>query len=852
MPLEPISAVMESRAGMGETGESYLVGQNKLMRSNSFLDTEFHSVGNSFRNPSKGAVKTEPVALALEGKFGRGITKNYLGTDVLAAYAPVKIGDFTWAVISEISTDEAFSGISSLRWTLIVFALLGAIAIAFIALYLSQIMAKPILSLSRTIQQVERDGNFQLQLENQDRDEIGETSRAFNGLLKKLSSAISGTNQVLGQLGQGNYDGSVSGNYPGELNTLANGVNTAVDQIREANESQEKQAAIAKASAEEAANAAEEAKRQATQALIIKQALDVSATSVMISDADNNIVYLNESVKTLMHNVGPKLRRDLHNFDASSLNGINVAVFDKTPNQMQNMLRQLRGTHKTQLDISGLIFNLSATPIKGEHGKSLGAVLEWEDMTEKLAQEAEEKRIANENARIRQALDSSSTSAMIADENAKLIYVNKAADHMMAESESEFRREKPQFSAHNLIGQSLGDINSQLSQASQANKNELHVGSCTFAVTTNPIINTSGEHIGTVVEWVDRTAEVGIEAEINDIISSAAGGDFSKTIDLSNKEGFFETICDGLNKVLSTTNVALGDVMRIFSSLANGDLSQSISREYEGEFAKLKNDANTTVTKLRDVIENISHSSSSIATGASEISAGNNDLNRRTEMQATSLEETSSSMVQMTNIVRKSEESANYVNELANSSVSIARKGDASVQATAKAMSEISESSTKIANIIGVIDEIAFQTNLLALNAAVEAARAGEQGRGFAVVASEVRNLAQRSASAAREIKDLIQDSVSKVQDGSQLVEESGETLQAIVKEIEKVGATINDIVSSARAQTEGIEQVNKAIEEMDNMTQQNAALVEEASAAGENMASQARDMDQMIAFFRR
>ena len=331
-----------------------------------------------------------------------------------------------------------------------------------------------------------------------------------------------------------------------------------------------------------------------------------------------------------------------------------------------------------------------------------------------------------------------------------------------------------------------------------------------------------------------------------------ANGDFDKTLSLEDKEGFFHRLSEGLNALLKTTDVALTDVKRVFSALAEGDLSQQIEGDYQGGFAQLKSDANSTVEKLQEVIGNISTSASSISQGAGEISLGNRDLSSRTESQAATLEETSSSMEEMTQIVRTSEDSAAEASWLAARTANNAKEGNKSVQQTIEAMEQITQASNKIANIIGVIDEIAFQTNLLALNAAVEAARAGEQGRGFAVVAGEVRTLAQRSAGAAKEIKDLIQDSVKKVQDGSELVSTSGETLNTIVSEIEQVNSMIQNIATSAREQTMGIEQVNEAVLQMDQMTQQNAALVEEAAAASQSMSEQAQDMDRLVSFFSR
>ena len=275
-----------------------------------------------------------------------------------------------------------------------------------------------------------------------------------------------------------------------------------------------------------------------------------------------------------------------------------------------------------------------------------------------------------------------------------------------------------------------------------------------------------------------------------------------------------------------------------------------IDSDFEGKFGILKSGVNDTIARLTEVVSNINDSAGSVLTGAMEIAQGNNDLSRRTEQQALGLERTTSMMTEMTNTVRANAASAGEANDLAEQARQRAEQGGHVIGSAVEAMSAISESSEKIADIIGVIDDIAFQTNLLALNASVEAARAGEQGRGFAVVASEVRNLAGRSSVAANEIKALIEDSVAKVSEGSRLVGESGETLQNIVDSVVGVTNIVAQIAGASREQSNGIEEVTGVISEIDKMTQQNAALVEEAASASESMSDQARSLSSMVGYF--
>ncbi|MCL4164937.1 UNVERIFIED_CONTAM: hypothetical protein GTU68_032376 [Idotea baltica] len=286
------------------------------------------------------------------------------------------------------------------------------------------------------------------------------------------------------------------------------------------------------------------------------------------------------------------------------------------------------------------------------------------------------------------------------------------------------------------------------------------------------------------------------------------------------------------------------------SALGKGNLTERVHGSYTGQFKQLKDAVNDYSHKMGDIVVNIGEASELVRTGADEISRGNLDLSRRTESQAAGLEETSASMEEMTSTVKQNADNAKEANELAIGARDQAATGGEVVNKAITAMHEINQASNKISDIIGVIDEIAFQTNLLALNAAVEAARAGEQGRGFAVVATEVRNLAGRSATAAKEIKELIEDSVQKVTDGSHLVNQSGETLEQIMDSVRQVADIIGDISSASQEQAQGIDQVNKAIIEMDTATQQNTAMVEEAAAAAESMSEQSNQLNNLVSFF--
>ena len=289
----------------------------------------------------------------------------------------------------------------------------------------------------------------------------------------------------------------------------------------------------------------------------------------------------------------------------------------------------------------------------------------------------------------------------------------------------------------------------------------------------------------------------------------------------------------------------------VLSQLAANDLTQEMTETYSGELEKIKNNINAVVQHLTQTITTVREAVEGVKDGSEEITRGNEDLSHRTSEQASALEETSASMEEMTSTVKQNAENAKQANQLAIAARETADKGGTVTKKAVDAMGEINKSSKKIADIITVIDEIAFQTNLLALNAAVEAARAGEHGRGFAVVAAEVRNLAQRSATAAKEIKGLINESIQRVMDGSELVNQSGKTLEDIVSSVKRVTDIIAEISAASQEQASGIDQVNKAIMSMDETTQQNAALVEQTTSASQSMKEQAKELMRQVGVFK-
>ncbi|WP_295946062.1 methyl-accepting chemotaxis protein [uncultured Xanthomonas sp.] len=348
-----------------------------------------------------------------------------------------------------------------------------------------------------------------------------------------------------------------------------------------------------------------------------------------------------------------------------------------------------------------------------------------------------------------------------------------------------------------------------------------------------------------------KASLLAINTEIKRLAAAAAAGDFSARGDAASFQHDFRLMVQDLNAMMEVSDRNLGKLSALLQAIAAGDLTARMHGDFHGVFARMRDDANATADQLTGIVGRIQTAAVSINAAASEIATGNDDLSRRTEQQAASLEETAASMEELTSTVKQNAEHARQANQLASGAASVASQGGAVVGQVVETMSGIEASSKKIADIIGVIDGIAFQTNILALNAAVEAARAGEQGRGFAVVASEVRTLAQRSANAAKEIKTLIDDSVTRVAEGSALVDRAGSTMQEIVASVQRVTDIMGEISAASQEQSAGIEQVNQTVTQMDESTQQNAALVEEATAAARSMEQQSVELTQAVALFK-
>jgi methyl-accepting chemotaxis protein len=530
-------------------------------------------------------------------------------------------------------------------------------------------------------------------------------------------------------------------------------------------------------------------------------ALDAVRANVMISDTNLNIVYMNPAVREFLTKVEDDLRRELPRFSMAKMIGSNIDIFHKNPLHQRTMLAQLKQRHNATITVGTHIFDLLVTPLMAG-SKRTGFVVEWTDAKARLMNFDFAAQM--ESFGRSQAIIEFKTDGTIVKANDKFLQLLgyslddiKGKHHRMFIDPAE--RDSQEY-AQFWDGLRRGEF--RAAEYRRLTKNGRYV---TIQGSYNPILDEKGNVMKVVKMATDVSSRV-----------------------------------DSVNKIAGA-----------LSALAEGDLEQRIAEPLTVELDKIRVDFNRALDKLQQTMKSIAVNADAVREGAKEITNASDDLSRRTEQQAASIEETAAALDQITATVRKTAEGAVEARSVVGTAKNDAQRSGAVVHEAVTAMQAIESSSKKIENIIGVIDEIAFQTNLLALNAGVEAARAGEAGRGFAVVATEVRALAQRSADAAKEIKALISESGEQVGSGVRLVGLTGEALTRIVGHVDQMSGLMSEIASAAQEQATGLGQVNSAVNQMDKVTQQNAAMVEQSTAASHSLAGEAEELMRLVKQFR-
>ncbi len=615
MPLDQISHIMTTNSGLGQTGETYLVGPDKLMRSDSKNFHKTHSVVNSFRDKVNGRMVTPSTEQALLQKTGEHIV-NKLGQEVLSAYTPIEIGHHRWALIAEVSTEEAFEAVDHLMNTTAIITAIAVILITFIALIFSRKISRPILCLTETMSLIRREFDFSRRIDVQSQDEIGQAGTAFNQLLASTEEALNEVNHTMHEIAEGHFESRITADLPGDLKKLKDNVNASAESVDST-----------------------------------MQALEKIMNAICSGDFN---MRLDESVKG-------EFRNHVNNA---------IGTMDLAINEVGSVIKRL----------------------------------------------------------------------------------------------------------------SEGDLNARVKAELPGDLDELKRNT-----------NHSMQHLQDAIEAISKALR----------------------------------------------------------AQSQGDLTVSVDIEMLGELDMLKQSINTSNRELNSVVSQVIDAASTVNTASHEVSAGSNDLNDRTQQQAASLEETASAMEELTSTIQQNADNAMTADHLAKDARNQAETGRSIMNETEKAIEKIHSSSKQIEEITGLIDSIAFQTNLLALNAAVEAARAGEHGRGFAVVAGEVRTLAGKSADAAKQIKDLIENTVGSIENGTEKIEQTSESLTKINESIQKVSDVVSEISAASQEQQAGVHQIKHAIGEIDQTTQQNAALVEETTAAAQSMSHESERLQSAVSTFK-
>lgn len=472
-----------------------------------------------------------------------------------------------------------------------------------------------------------------------------------------------------------------------------------------------------------------------------------------------------------------------------------------------------------------------------------------------MAQEARESK-ANSDA-VMQALDSATSGVMLADVHYQIRYANQSLLTMLAGYEQQIQYDLPDFKANEVVGSNIDIFYQQPQHNRQILDNltarmttELTINGLRFRLIITPIM-VDGKRINTMVEWQDITQEFNIQSQLQTVIKDVSLGFFKPMVVDKKVAGFYQELQENINKVITTLCDAVNEITQVVVAQSEGDLNQLVQKEYQGDLGRLTQAVNASSRKLNQIVSGVRQVAHQVEGLACEVSQDARELSGRVQDQARSLEQTSATMDQMNTAVQNNSQNAVETETVARKVEHEIGQSVRTMQQTIAAMSEIQASSHQIAEIVALIDSIAFQTNLLALNAAVEAARAGDHGRGFAVVAGEVRALAQKSAEAAHEIRTLIDGSVLKIDHGTLMATEAGESLHGVTDSIHQVTKMVEQIAEASSEQAGGIRQVHLAITDIDDVTQQNASLVERTTAAANSLSEQVNHLNNNMAFFK-